>query len=66
MTDQALRNTLQNLFIGLCSSKDCEDLQQFGKGFSQDELEFCQILNWVMEAFRACYWMKKSFKLVIE
>ena len=49
-------------------SKDCEDLQQFSKWFSQDEIEFCQILNWVTEAFRAkkCYWMKKSFKPVIE
>ena len=44
-----------------------KDLQQFSKPFSQDELEFCQILNWVTGAYIAwkCYWMKKSFKPVI-
>ena len=41
-------------------------LAAFSKGFSQDELEFCKILNWVTEAFRAwkCFWMNKSFKPV--
>ena len=36
-----------SLWLNLCAlwSTDCEDLQQFRKGFSQDELESCQILN---------------------
>ena len=50
MEDQALRNTLQILLISVAEfvrlwSKDCEDLPQFRKEFSQDEPEFCQILN---------------------
>ena len=48
MTDQGLGNTLQNLFLVSVAElwfKDCDDLQQFSKGPSHDELEFCQILN---------------------
>ena len=53
----ALRNSLQNLFIGLwswiCELYGPKTAGTRSKGFSQDEPEFCQILNWVIEAFRA-------------